>query len=246
MDSEDNEKPKNGNWIRLKNVCEMRPEIGKFILDKYKEGCGYVTIVNLLERDFGYKVSHMSIKRHIQRVYDSAGDALENSVEAKDKSMDIYLDTVEQMKGLNKKLWVLIDQMEEEGNVKDLILVAQEIRKQVELQNKILGKLNTGTQINIGRGTDVNAITMAMMINQHLAKMEERGYIIIRNNLKKVDALKRFDDEIERIKDDAIDVTPKLESQDVETNGEIIEFENELKTSLKDKITIGELDGSEN
>jgi len=240
-------KVKNGNWIRLKNVCEMRPEVEKFIMTKYKEGCGYVTISNMLEQEFGYKVSHMSIKRQIERVYDSVGDALENSVEVKEKSMDIYLDTVEQMKELNKRLWDLIDKMEEEGNVKDLVLVAQEIRKQVELQNKILGKLNTGTQINIGGGGKVNAITMAMMINQHLAAMEERGYIIIRKNLKRVDAIKRFDDEVERLKREATDITPEIEEkkEDVEED-DVLEFEKELRNSLTGGESLGDAYEDEN
>lgn len=192
---------------KLKSIELFNPEIGEFIIQKYREGFGYERIAAMVEEQFGYKVSHMSISRYLKKKFYEMGKVLEGSPELKAKAEDLFLDTVTQMKQLNQKLWDLMNRLKAtKANVPEIIALAREIRSHVELQNKLLGKIQTGTQINIGKVDNVNTISVAMMVNQYLEKMEKKGYIIIKRNLKHLDAKQNFEKKLEE----------KLETNDEE------------------------------
>jgi len=183
---------------KLKSIELFNPEIGEFIIQKYREGFGYERIAKMVEEQFGYKVSHMSISRFLKKKFYEMGKALEGNPELKAKAEDLFLDTVTQMKQLNQKLWDLMNKLKAtKANVPEIIAIAREIRSHVELQNKLLGKIQTGTQINIGKVDNVNTISVAMLINQYLEKMEKKGYIIIKRNLKHIDAKQNFEKQLE-------------------------------------------------
>ncbi len=175
---------------KLKTLLEFRPEIGEFIIQKYKEGLGYNTIADLVKQEFDYDLSFMTVKRFLDKAFSEMSNSISGNPQIKDKLQDIFLDTVKQMKKLNTKLWDLLETLEKDKkNIPGFIAAAQEIRKQVELQNKLLGKLHTGTQINIGHAEKVNTLSMATMINQYMNTMEKKGYIIIKKNVKRPDLL---------------------------------------------------------
>jgi len=183
---------------KLKSIELFNPEIGEFIIQKYREGFGYERIAKMVEEQFGYKVSHMSISRFLKKKFYEMGKALEGNPELKAKAEDLFLDTVTQMKQLNQKLWDLMNKLKAtKANVPEIIAIAREIRSHVELQNKLLGKIQTGTQINIGKVDNVNTISVAMLVNQYLEKMEKKGYIIIKRNLKHIDAKQNFEKQLE-------------------------------------------------
>jgi len=192
---------------KLKSIELFNPEIGEFIIQKYREGFGYERIARMVEEQFGYKVSHMSISRFLKKKFYEMGKALEGNPELKAQAEDLFLDTVTQMKQLNQKLWDLMNKLKAtKANVPEIIALAKEIRSHVELQNKLLGKIQTGTQINIGKIDHVNTISVAMTVHQYLEKMEKKGYIIIKRNLKHIDAKQNFERQLEE----------KLETNDEE------------------------------
>lgn len=177
---------------KLKTLLNIRPDIGEFIIQKYKENIGYNKIAELVKQEFNYEISFMTVKRFLDKAFSEMSDSISGNPQIKEKLHDVFLDTVKQMKDLNKKLWDLLETMEfakGRKNIPGIIAVAQEIRKQVELQNKLLGKLHTGTQINIGHAEKVNALSMATMINQYMETMEKKGYITIKKNVKRPDLL---------------------------------------------------------
>lgn len=183
---------------RLKTIEVFNPEIGEFIIQKYRDGYGYERIAAMVEEQFGFKISHMGVSRYLKKKFYEMGKVLEGNPELKAKTQELFLDTVTQMKQLNEKLWKLMDRLKEnKSNIPEIIALAREIRSQVELQNKLLGKLQTGTQINIGKVDNVNTVSVAMMINQYLQKMEKKGYIIIKRNLKHKDARQNFEKKLE-------------------------------------------------
>jgi len=183
---------------KLKSIELFNPEIGEFIIQKYREGFGYERIARMVEEQFGYKVSHMSISRFLKKKFYEMGKALEGNPELKAQAEDLFLDTVTQMKQLNQKLWDLMNKLKAtKANVPEIIALAKEIRSHVELQNKLLGKIQTGTQINIGKIDHVNTISVAMTVHQYLEKMEKKGYIIIKRNLKHIDAKQNFEKQLE-------------------------------------------------
>lgn len=182
---------------KLKTLEAFRPEIGEFMVQKYNEGHGYEMISKLIEKEFNYKISHMGVSRYLKKKFSEMGETLEENPDLMKKSTDLFLDTVEQMKQLNSKLWSLMGVLKEtKANIPEIINISKEIRSQVELQNKLLGKLHTGTQINIGKAENVNSISIAMAVNQHLEKMQEKGYIVIKKDLKRVDSVERFEEEL--------------------------------------------------
>ena len=192
---------------KLKSIELFNPEIGEFIIQKYREGFGYERIARMVEEQFGYKVSHMSISRFLKKKFYEMGKALEGNPELKAQAEDLFLDTVTQMMQLNQKLWDLMNKLKAtKANVPEIIALAKEIRSHVELQNKLLGKIQTGTQINIGKIDHVNTISVAMTVHQYLEKMEKKGYIIIKRNLKHIDAKQNFERQLEE----------KLETNDEE------------------------------
>jgi len=190
--------------VKLKSLIALHPELEKYIINKYREGYGYRSIANMLESEYDIKVSHVSIKRFLDKKLAQIGSEISDS-EYKNKCMDIFLDTVEQMRAANKELWNLIERLKAEGKDIEIIAALRELRKQVELQNRLLGKLQIGTQINV-QNTNINTIQLAMQINKYLAKMEEKGWIIVKQHLKHKDAIERFEELVrERKKAERID-----------------------------------------
>ena len=172
---------------------EFYPEITKFVIKKFSEGYGYWRLSKLVEEVYGVRISHMSIKRYLDATCRRVSENIKSNPEKVEEARKLFLDTVEQMRAANKELWNLIKRLKAEGKDIEIIAALRELRKQVELQNRLLGKLQIGTQINV-QNTNINTIQLAMQINKYLTKMEEKGWIIVKQHLKHKDAIERFEE----------------------------------------------------
>jgi len=183
--------------LKFKSIVALNPEIEGFVISKYREGYGYRSIANMLESEYKIKVSYQTIKRFVDKRLMQIGGDVNDISKFKEKSVDIFLDTVEQMRAANEELWNIINKLKSEGKNVEVIAALRELRKQVELQNKLLGKLQMGTQINV-KQTNINTINLAMQINRYLEKLEEKGWIIVKQNLKHQDAIENFEEKVKK------------------------------------------------
>ena len=172
-------------YLLRKKPCllEQYPNIAKFVIENFIKGNGYRLISKRIKKDYNLKVSHMAVKRFITKKLGEIGEEIQNNPKTKKEVVDTFLDTVTQMKQLNQKLWNLMDKLKEtKANVPEIVALSKEIRHQVELQEKLLGRINQVSQITVKNMGTVNTIAIATQINKYLKKMEEKGYITINRN----------------------------------------------------------------
>ena len=187
-------------YLLRKKPCllEQYPNIGKFAVESFTKGNGYRSIAKRIKKDYNLKLSHMAVKRFITKKLGELGEEIQNNPKTKKEVVDTFLDTVSQMKQLNQKLWKLMDKLKEtKANVPEIVALSKEIRYQVELQEKLLGRINQVSQINIKNAGTVNTIAIATEINKYLKKMEEKGWIIVKQHLKHKKAIEKFEELVE-------------------------------------------------
>ena len=187
-------------YLLRKKPCllEQYPNIAKFVIENFIKGNGYRLISKRIKKDYNLKVSHMAVKRFITKKLGEIGEEIQNNPKTKKEVVDTFLDTVTQMKQLNQKLWNLMDKLKEtKANVPEIVALSKEIRHQVELQEKLLGRINQVSQITVKNMGTVNTIAIATQINKYLKKMEEKGWIIIKQHLKHKEAIEKFEELVE-------------------------------------------------
>jgi hypothetical protein len=173
---------------RMISLIKENPEIHSFIWRLHKSKKSYQEIADDLEAKYGCKYSNVTIKNYIDRIYADLSDEVVTNPLAREKLSDVFLDTTEQMKKLNKKLWSLSEAIEgDPEKVNEAISIFKEIRQQVELQNKLLGKLQSGTRININKGS-INYIDYAMSSAKYIEDLRKQGLIVMKKDLKGVQA----------------------------------------------------------
>lgn len=94
-----------------------------------------------------------------------------------------YFNTIESIKQLHSEMWDMFYKMKAEAterNWKDVISAANQILKQIEHVDKILGRLQTGS-INISYNYVDMSKKIAQIIPQTLIKLQDRGAIKIKN-----------------------------------------------------------------
>ena len=187
-------------YLLRKKPCllEQYPNIAKFVIENFIKGNGYRLISKRIKKDYNLKVSHMAVKRFITKKLGEIGEEIQNNPKTKKEVVDTFLDTVTQTKQLNQKLWNLMDKLKEtKANVPEIVALSKEIRHQVELQEKLLGRINQVSQITVKNMGTVNTIAIATQINKYLKKMEEKGWIIIKQHLKHKEAIEKFEELVE-------------------------------------------------
>ena len=136
--------------------------------------------ISELLNEEGINVSHMTVKRLLENSQDTALAYTQGHAIAKEKAQEEFLDTVNQMKGINKKTWDIIEHLEESGDMKTSLFAIKEVREQLKLQNEILKKISpTGNQTMNVKEQTVNIVNMSVNIRKIMTRLEERGYIKI-------------------------------------------------------------------
>ena len=158
-----------------KNLKNKYPEIAKTATRLRGEGLSYREIAEKLTAETGFVFNHMSVKRMIMRT----GNPLHYLLGAKNaakKEQEDFLDTVKQLKRINKKAWKVLNILEQTRDYNVLIKYIKEIRDQLEFENKLIGRISEG-QTNVTQNIDIKNITLN--IDKVLLYLQKHKYIKI-------------------------------------------------------------------
>jgi len=108
----------------------------KIVHELRNQGLGYHAISKVLEEQHGVKISFMSIKRYFESV-----DLAAESPEVRKNIVKDKIDTVQQLKEINRVIWELMNNAIKQGDKTTILRAAKEIREQLELQAKLLGDI---------------------------------------------------------------------------------------------------------
>jgi len=155
----------------------------EFITKLRAAGESFQNIATLLLDDKGIKISAVGLNKAYQRIINSNLNAVKTDLDVKSNLRTEVLDTATQLQKANKKLWAMLDKIDdgEEGRTKDAIMILSEIRKQLEFQGKLLGKITTPDTL-----IQMNFVDQSVKIASILSDLEAQGFIKI---LKKPDII---------------------------------------------------------
>lgn len=159
----------------------ITPEIHNEILYLRGSGYGLRKIRDSILQKFGVYISHMGIADYLESVDGKVSSYVQANEDAKKQVEQLFLDTKEQMKKLNEKLWTLLGELESmpTRDSRDIVMIASEIRRHVELQNKLLGSMYSGPSTVNVKTENLNIVDLSIKINKQLNMLEEKGYIKI-------------------------------------------------------------------
>jgi len=165
---------------RLSKLEKRGQDIAKRVLKWRGQGLSYREIAKKVKSRFGLEVTHMTVKNFLDSYSQNLGEYASGYQEISARARQEFLDTVEQMKLANAKLWDYVRKIEAQNElssteVRALVQILREVRKQIELQERLLGTIATGT-VNIER---MNVIELSLHITKILKTLEKRRYIKI-------------------------------------------------------------------
>jgi len=161
---------------RLQKLEEKGPKLAKEILKLRGKGLGFRQIAKEIKAKFGIETNHMSIKRFISKNAEMVQDYLAGNKEIHDMLNERLIDTIDQLRTLNEKMWRFLEELEnEEDKSSRRIQVAKEIREQLLAQNQLIGMIRPmSTQAG-----NVNILDITLNVKNILKKLEEKKYIKI-------------------------------------------------------------------
>jgi len=171
---------------KLEKLVAEKPEVKDEILEARIQGKSLRLIAQELNAKYGIKISAMGLKKFIDRTWNSEVDLARHSEifkEVSDKAASRLNETIEELNAMRMKLWDLLDRLEksQDYDVKDVVIIMGELRKQLELTNKLLGNISNTTRVNIQQ--NISVIDLSVNITKVLKTMEEKGYIKILKEL---------------------------------------------------------------
>jgi len=116
----------------------------------------------------------MSIKRFLSKNAEMIQDYLAGNKEMQDMLNERLMDTLDQLRTLNEKMWQFLEELEnEEDKSSRRIQVAKEIREQLLAQNQLIGMIHPRRI----QAENVNILDITFKIKNILKKLEEKKYI---------------------------------------------------------------------
>lgn len=167
--------------MKKKTVLEKRPEAGKRAEELRGQGFSLRDISDKLQEEFSISVNHMTISNYFQKKGELTAQAIQSNEELKKEFEEEAFNTIEEMKYLRERLREFIDGFVEKDSVK--VSAINSMIKLLEFQEKKLGgfvqqNIQTQQNVNIQNQTDIS-----VFIQNHLKKLEEKGYIKILQTL---------------------------------------------------------------
>jgi len=171
---------------KLEKLIAQKPHIRDEILEARTAGKSFRLIAEELKAKYGISVSAMGIKKFIDRTWNNEIALAKHSelfVKVSEESAQKLNETIDELNAMKMKLWDLLDRLEKSGqfDTKDIVVIMGEIRKQIELQNKLLGNIANATKVNINQ--NINVVDISVNITKILKTMEDKGYIKILKEL---------------------------------------------------------------
>jgi hypothetical protein len=170
------------------------PEVLKKIGKLYSSGMSYAGIAQKLREEDGIDCLGSQVRK-VHSIYQvRSQEIIAGDEELKNEIKETVLNTKKQLKEINKLVWELIEKARAEGklNLENAIPAVREIRTQLELQEKLLSRMEEGVDFR-----NMNKIQMTQIIIENLQVLERDGYIRILNNPGEIidlEKLKKFDE----------------------------------------------------
>jgi hypothetical protein len=161
-----------------------QPKILQKIGKLHSAGMSIAAICQKLRQENGINAGYAAVKSAI-RTYSTRGtEILAGDEQLKGEIKEIVLDTKKQLKEINQLIWDLLNTAREQGKLKlqAAINATQEIRKQLEFQEKLLGRMEEGIDYK-----KMNVVAMTNILVENLTVLQESGYIkILKENPKEL------------------------------------------------------------
>jgi hypothetical protein len=165
-------------------IKELRnPEVLEEITKMRALGSSYKAISDYLSTEFNLDVHQNSIRK----MYTQLGKTSTNMIKANDEVKAILqsevLDTTTELKMLTTRLHNMLDELEDSKNknkVPHMIMAMAEIRKILELQAKLMQKINDQP-----KAQHINYIDQSVKIIGQLEGLEKEGFIKVLKDLPK-------------------------------------------------------------
>jgi len=158
-----------------KSLKAKYPALAKEAAKMRGQGLSYREIAEKLSNESGFNISHMAVKRMLVRLGNPLPYLL-GAQEAQKQEMEDFLDTVKQLKKINKKAWKILRVLEQTRDYNSAIKYIKEIRDQLEFENKLIGRISD-TPTNVTQNIDIKSITLN--IDNILRYLEKHKYIKI-------------------------------------------------------------------
>ena len=170
------------------------------------EGLSHQSVADELSKEYGTEVSLQEVKSFISRNKKKSIQILKEDKKFQGKMLEQYFDTVQQIKNLNSELWKFFYELRKTPEYKDKIIIctkchhrmilniqsyglllktAEQILKQIEHVDKILGKLQNKSFNVTYNYTDLSK-KIAIALPNLLHGMEQRGIIKVNKKRLKV------------------------------------------------------------
>jgi len=159
------------------------------------EGRGYKFISNRLNTEFDLDITHMDVKRYLEKHTVEVSMVVEQSKELRELAKEEILSTSDQMQAINKELWDLVTEAKlmlkeiKDDDEHDFLDKVPAIRTVGDILTKLLHQLDIHTKYiqSLGSTTTTTKKTASILqttkVISQLKNLEDEGYIKI---LKKV------------------------------------------------------------
>jgi hypothetical protein len=151
------------------------PEVLKEIGASRALGQGWNVIQLKLKEKFDIDTTIEPIKRAYNKFVSKTSEIIATDEEVKRALTKPILDTAEQLAKLNKITWDMINNDDIEDKIK--VSVLKEIRSQLEMQERILSRINMSLD-----PSQISKIEYTKISIQNLSELEKQGKITIHRN----------------------------------------------------------------
>lgn len=156
----------------LKSVDIRHPEILKFLGKCASTGMSWPGVVRAIEKEYDVRTTPAYVKKVYETYVQRRTEIIEGNEELKEDIKNEILNWKDQIHRINQATWEIINNLDTDPDKK--IKAMAEVRKQLDLQNKILDRMET----NITQ-QDMNKIEMTKFLFAQLKKLESDGMIKI-------------------------------------------------------------------
>jgi len=179
--------------MTLTQLEKLGSKVISEILELRAQNWGLRKICSYLNDKYGYHINHMTLKRYLDKKGAMHHSFIEANANLKNRIQKEIIDTVSQMKEVNKKLWDLINELEVQGkakNVMKIVATMNLILKQLEMQNKWLNQLTAPKSATY----NVNIIDMAIKVNKIIKELQDKRYIGVQEDKGVITVYKELQD----------------------------------------------------
>jgi len=144
------------------------------------KGWSHDKIAEYIRQTYGVEISGKAVGRYFAKHKNKLLHAIESDSEERDHMLEYFRKVVSQVETLNKEMWKLFNEIKSQKPDIRLVAVANQILRQLEFISKLLGGIKTAPHSTTVIQKKTQIINISGDINNLIQRLEELGYIVLK------------------------------------------------------------------